>query len=141
MRPLLDAHSTSGKVPDLLLRLEREVGPVADSLWTKPNYGRVLLRALRRTAIAAIAMAGIVIAWPYIASDPWHTEPTGVGASETEEVARLRAALAASEALQQTLRAELRSAEKKLYGLEHTHSRVWHEDTNLLLYRSPFAPR
>ena len=109
------------QAPDLLRRLEWEVGPLADALTrTKPRS--VLLRALRRTAIAGMAMAALVIAWQLIPSDARNTETTGGRISEAEEVARLRAAPVEPEA-------------------EHRQLQVWHEDSNLLLYRSPWRPR
>jgi hypothetical protein len=107
--------------PDLLCRLEREVGPLADAL-TRAKPGSVLLRAFLRTAIAGMAMAAIVIVWQHIPSDTRNTEATGERISEAEEVARLRSALVESEA-------------------EHRRLEVWHEDSNLLLYRSPWRLR
>jgi len=109
------------QAPDLLRRLEREVGPLADAL-TRAKPGSVLLRALLRTAIAGMAMAALVIAWQHIPSDARNTETTGGRISEAEEVARLRAALVEPEA-------------------EHRQLQVWHEDSNLLLYRSHRRPR
>jgi hypothetical protein len=67
-------------------------------------------------------MAALVIAWLRIASDVRNTETTGGRISEAEEVARLRAALAESET-------------------KHRQLQVWHEDSNLLLYGSPWRPR
>ena len=117
------------QAPDLLRRLEREVGPLADALTramprsvlTRAKPRSVLLRALLRTAIAGMAMAALVITWQHIASDARNTETTGGRISEAEEVARLRAALVEPEA-------------------EHRQLQVWHEDSNLLLYRSPWRP-
>ena len=109
------------QAPDLLRRLEREVGPLADAL-TRAKPRSVLLRALLRTAIAGMAMAALVIAWQHIPSDARNTETTGGRISEAEEVARLRAAPVEPEA-------------------EHRQLQVWHEDSNLLLYRSPWRPR
>jgi hypothetical protein len=110
------------QAPDLLSRLEREVGPLADAL-TRAKPRSVLLRALLRTAIAGTALAALVIAWQHIPSDAWNTETTGRRMiSEAEDVARLRAALVESEA-------------------EHRQLQLWHEDSNLLLYRSPWRPR
>ena len=118
------------QAPDLLRRLEREVGPLADALTgaeprsvlTRAEPRSVLLRALRRTAIAGMAMAALVIAWQHIPSDARNTETTNGRISEAEEVARLRATLVDPEA-------------------EHRQLQVWHEDSNLLLYRSPWRPR
>jgi hypothetical protein len=108
--------------PDRLLRrLEQEVGPLADAL-TRAKPRSVLLRALVRTAIAGMAMAALVIAWQHLPSDARNTETTGGRISEAEEVARLQAALVEPEA-------------------EHRQLQVWHEDSNLLLYRSPWRPR
>ena len=109
------------QAPDLLCRLEREVGPLADAL-TRAKPGSVLLRALLRTAIAGMAMAALVIAWQHIPSDARNTETTGGWISEAEEVARRRAALVEPEA-------------------EHRQLQVWHDDSNLLFYRSPWRPR
>ena len=109
------------QAPDLLRRLEREVGPLADAL-TGAEPRSVLLRALLRTAIAGMAMAALVIAWQHIPSDARNTETTGGRISEAEEVARLRATLVDPEA-------------------EHRQLQAWHEDSNLLLYRSPWRPR
>ena len=67
-------------------------------------------------------MAAIVIAWQHIPSDARNTETTGGRISEAEEVARLPAALVEPEA-------------------EHRQLQVWHGDSNLLLYRSPWRPR
>ena len=72
------------QAPDLLRRLEREVGPLADALTraeprsvlTRAEPRSVLLRALRRTAIAGMAMAALVIAWQHIPSDARNTETT-----------------------------------------------------------------
>jgi hypothetical protein len=115
---------------DLLRRLEREVAPVADALTkaeprsvlTRAKPRSVLLRALRRTAIAGMAMAALVTAWQHMPSDARNTETTGWSISEAEEVAGLRPALVEPEA-------------------EHRQLQVWHEDSNLLLYRSPWRPR
>jgi hypothetical protein len=104
-----------------LRRLEREVGPLADAL-TRAEPRSVLLRALRRTAIAGMAMTALVIAWQHMPSDARNTETTNERISEAEEVARLRATLVDPEA-------------------EHRQLQVWHEDSNLLLYRSPWRPR
>jgi hypothetical protein len=116
--------------PDLLRRLEREVAPLADTLTTaKPSSvltraepRSILLRAFRRTAIGGMAMAALVIAWQLIPSDARNTETTGARISKAEEVARLRATPVEPEA-------------------EHRQLQVWHEDGNLLLYRSPWLPR
>jgi len=118
------------QAPDLLRRLEREVGPLADALTkakprivlTRAKPRKVLLRGLLRTAIAGMAMAALMIAWQHIPSDDRNTETTGGRISEAEEVARLRAALVQPEA-------------------EHRQLQVWHEDSNLLHYRSPWWPR
>ena len=67
-------------------------------------------------------MAALMIAWQHIPSDDRNTETTGGRISEAEEVARLRAALVQPEA-------------------EHRQLQVWHEDSNLLHYRSPWWPR
>ena len=67
-------------------------------------------------------MAALVIAWQHIPSDARNTETTGGRISEAEEVGRLRAAPVEPEA-------------------EHRQLQVWHEDSNLLLYRSPWRPR
>lgn len=67
-------------------------------------------------------MATLVIAWQHIPSDARNTETTGGRISEAEEVARLPVALVEPEA-------------------EHRQLQVWHEDSNLLLYRSPWRPR
>jgi len=67
-------------------------------------------------------MAALVIAWQHIPSDARNTETTNGRISEAEEVARLRATLVDPEA-------------------EHRQLQVWHEDSNLLLYRSPWRPR
>jgi hypothetical protein len=109
-----------GQAPDLLRRLEREVGPLADALTTaKPR--RVLLRALLRTAIGGLTMAAVVIAWQHIPSDAPNTETTGGTISQADEVAGPLAALVAPEA-------------------ENSQLQVWHEDSDLLLYRSPWRP-
>lgn len=109
------------QAPDLLCRLEREIGPLADAL-TRTKPGSVLLRAFLRTAIAGMAMAAFVIVWQHIPSDARNTETTGERIAEAEEVAQLRAALVEPAA-------------------DHRQLEVWHEDSNLLLYRSPWRPR
>ena len=110
------------QAPDLLCRLEREVGPLADAL-TRAKPRSVLSRALLRTAIAGTAMAVLVIAWQHTPSDARNTEATGGRMiSEAKEVTRPRAALVEPEAKQEQLQ-------------------VWHDDSNLLLYRSPWRPR
>ena len=117
------------QAPDLLRRLEREVGPLADALTraeprsvlTKAKPHSVLLRALVRTAIAGMAMAALVIACQHRPSDAWNTETTGRRISEAEELSRLRAVVEAE--------------------AEHRQLQVWHEDSHLLLYRSPWRPR
>jgi len=134
------SHPGRDQAPDLLRRLEREVGPLADAL-TRAKPCSVLLRALLRTAIAGMAMAALVIAWQHIPSDARQIETIGAGSSEAEEVARLRAALVESEAGQRSLRTELSLARKELRSLEHRYPHGWHEDSNLLLYRSPWGPR
>ena len=139
---MLDAQPDRDKAPDLLRRLEREVGPLADAaIFTRVEPRSVLLRAFLRAAIAGMAVAALVIAWQHIPSDARQIEATGAGTSEAEEVARLRAALVESEAVQRSLRTELSLARKELRSLEHRHRHVWHEDSNLLLYRSPWGPR
>jgi hypothetical protein len=68
-------------------------------------------------------MAALLIAWQHIPSDARSTETTGGRTiSEAKEVARLSAAPAEPE-------------------VEHRQLRVWHEDGNLLLYRSPWRAR
>ena len=110
------------QAPDLLRRLEREIGPLADAL-TRARPRSVLLRALIRTAIAGMAMAVLVIAWQHTPSDARNTGATGGRMiSEAEEVARLPATLMEPEA-------------------EHRPLQVWHQNTNLLRYRSPWRPR
>jgi hypothetical protein len=109
------------QAPDLLCRLEREVGPLADAL-TRAKPGSVLLRAFLRTAIAGMAMAALAIVWQHIPSDARNTETIGGRISEAEEIARLRAALVEPEA-------------------EYRQLQVWHEDSNLLFYRSPWRLR
>jgi hypothetical protein len=110
------------QAPDLLCRLEREVGPLADAL-TRAKPRSVLSRALLRTAIAGTAMAVLVIAWQHTPSDARNTEATGGRMiSEAKEVTRPRAALVEPEAKQEQLQ-------------------VWHDDSNMLLYRSPWRPR
>ena len=139
---LVDAQSDRDKASDLLRRLEREVGPLADAATlTRAEPRSVLLRAFLRTAIAGMAVAALVIAWQYIPSDARQIETTGAGPPEAEEVARLRAALVESEVVQRSLRTELSFARKELRSLEHRHPHGWHEDRNLLLYRSPWRPR
>jgi hypothetical protein len=116
--------------PDLLRRLEREVAPLADTLTTaklssvltRAEPRSILLRAFLRTAIGGMAMATLVIAWQHIPSDARNTETTGARISKADEIARLRATLVEPEA-------------------EHRPLQVWHEDGNLLLYRSPWRPR
>ncbi len=124
------SQSGRDQATDLLRRLEREVGPLADA-WTRAKPRSVLTRAkprsvvsraLLRTAVAGMVMAVLVIAWQQIPSDAPNTEMTGGRISEGEEVAQLRAAPAAAEAA-------------------HRQLQVWHEDSNLLLYRSPWWPR
>ena len=118
------------QAPDVLRRLEREVGPIADALTgakpcsvlTRAQPRSVLLRALLRTAIAGMAMAAIVIAWQHIPSDARNTETTGGRTSEAEEAARPRAMHVEPET-------------------EHKQLQVWHQNGNLLLYRSPWRPR
>ena len=68
-------------------------------------------------------MAVLVIAWQHIPSDARNTETTGARIiSKAEEASRLRAALVEPD-------------------VEHRQPQVWHEDGNLLLYRSPWRPR
>ena len=139
---LLDAQPDREKAPDLLRRLEREVGPLADATTlTRADPRSVLLRAFLRTALAGMAVAALVIAWQHIPSDARQIETIGAGTSEAEEVAQLRATLVESEEEQRNLRTELSLARKELRSLEHRHPHGWHEDTNLLLYRSPWGPR
>ena len=109
------------QAPDLLCRLEREIGPLADSL-KRAKPGSVLLRAFFRTAIAGMAMAALAIVWPHIPSDARNTETTGERIAEAEEAADLRAARVEPVA-------------------ENRQLELWHEDSNLLLYRSPWRPR
>lgn len=66
-------------------------------------------------------MAAVVIAWQHIPNDVRNTETNGGSISEADEVAGPRAALVEPEA-------------------EHSHLQVWHEDSDLLLYRSPRRP-
>ena len=139
---LLDAQPARDKVSDLLRRVEREVGPLADAATlTRAKPRSILLRAFLRTAIAGMVGAALVIAWQYIPSDAQQIETTGAGSLEAEEVARLRAALVESEEVQRTLRTELSLARKELRSIEHRHPHGWHEDRNVLLYRSPWGPR
>jgi hypothetical protein len=139
---LPDAHPDREKAPDLLRRLEREVGPLADATTlTRVEPRSVLLRAFLPTAIVGMAVAALVIAWQHIPSDARQIETIGAGTSEAQEVAQLRAALVESEDEQRSLRTELSLARKELRSLEHRHPHGWPEDTNLLLYRSPWGPR
>jgi uncharacterized membrane protein YccC len=139
---LLNAQPDRDKASDLLRRLEREVGPLADaSTLTRVEPRSVLMRAFLRTAIAGMAVAALVIAWQHMPSDARQIETIGARTSEAEEVAHLRAALVESEAEQRSLRTQLGLARKELRSLEHRHPHGWHEDTNLLRYRSPWGPR
>ena len=140
---LRDAQPDREKAPDLLRRLEREVGPLADAATLKRVEPRsVLLRAFfLPTAIVGMAVAALVIAWQHVPSDARQIETVGAGTSEAEEVFQLRAALVESEEKQRSLRTELSLARKELRSLEHRHLQGWPEDTNLLLYRSPRGPR
>lgn len=138
---MLDAQRDRDKAPVLLRRLEREVGPLADAaILTRAEPRSVLLRAFLRTAIAGMAIAALVVAWQHMPSAR-QIETIGAGTFEAEEVAQLRAALVESEAVQRSLRTELSLARKELRSLEHRHPHRWHEDSNLLLYRSPWGPR
>ena len=65
-------------------------------------------------------MGALLIAWQHIPSDAPNTETTGGRVSETEEAARLPAAPVVP---------------------EHRQLQIWQEDSNLLLYRSPWRPR
>ena len=145
---LPDTQPDREKAPDLLRRLEREVGPVADAATLKAaTLKRVeprsaLLRAFfLPTAILGMAVAALVIAWQHVPSDARQLETIGARASEAQEVAQLRSALAESEDEQRSLRTELGLARKELRSLEDRHLQGWLEDTNLLLYRSPWGPR
>ena len=139
---MIDTPPDRDKAPDLLRRLEREVGPLADAgILTKAEPRSVLLRAFLRTVVAGMAMAGLVIAWQHMPSDARQIETIGAGTSELEEAVLLRAALVESEAVQRSLQTELSLVQKELRSLEHRHRHVWHEDSNLLLYRSPWGPR
>jgi hypothetical protein len=124
------------RAPDLLRRLEREVGALADALpkanprivrakprivLTRAKPRNVLLRALLQTAIAAMAMAALMIAWQHLPSDARYTKTTVETISEAKEVTRLRA-LVKPEA-------------------ERRQLQVWYQDSNLLLYHSPWRPQ
>ena len=63
-------------------------------------------------------MATLVIAWHHIPSDARNTETTAGSISKEEDVA----ALVEPEA-------------------EHRQLQIWHADSNLLLYRSPWGAR
>jgi hypothetical protein len=126
---------------DLLRRLEEEVGPMADAALTRPKPRPVLLRALLRTAIAAAAMAAIVIAWQQLPTDSQTTETTGVQNSHADEVSRLRTALEESEAAQRRLERDLDLAREELRSRKQISPGAWHEDPDLLLYRSPWRAR
>jgi hypothetical protein len=139
---LLDAQPDREKAFELLRRLEREVGSLADATTlTRAEPRSVLLRAFLPTAIAGVAVAALVFAWQHVPSDARQIETIGAGTSEAEEVAQLRATLVQSEEEQRSLRTKLSLARKELRSLEHRHPHGWHEDTNLLLYRSPWRPR
>ena len=122
--------------PDILRRLEREVGPLADAALSPARPHSVLWRAVLRTAIAGMAMAVLVIASQYLPNEIQQIETTGTNGRD-REVAQLRAALDNSEAAQRSLQQELDLARNELRSRETRQPLGWHEDSNLLLYRSP----
>ena len=139
---MLTPQADRERVPDLLRRLEREVGPVADAAsWTKALPRSVLQRTVFRAVVAAVALVVLVTAWKHLPSDARAVvETTGLSTSaETDEISRLHVALADAEAAQRRLRAELDMAREEVRNLSKTHS--WHEDTAMLTYRSPWRAR
>ena len=81
-------------------------------------------------------MAILVIAWQYQPNETQQIETTGTN-SRDREVARLRAALDNSESARRSLQRELDLARDELRSRETRQPLGWHEDSNLLLYRSP----
>lgn len=130
------------RLPDLLRRLEREVGPVADAAnWTKALPRSVLQRVVLRAVVAAVALVVLVTAWQHLPSDAGAVvETTGLSTSaEADEISRLRVELADAEAAQRRLQVELDMARDEVRHLVKTHS--WHDDTAMLTYRSPWRAR
>ena len=98
---MLTPQADRERVPDLLRRLEREVGPVADAeSWTKALPRSVLQRPVFRAVVAAVALVVLVTAWQHLPSDARAVvETTGLSTSaETDEISRLHVGLADAEA-------------------------------------------
>ena len=81
-------------------------------------------------------MAILVIAWQYLPNETQQIKTTGAN-NPDREVARLRAALDNPEAAQRSLKEELDLARDELRSRQTIQPLGWHEDSNLLLYRSP----
>jgi len=128
-------------VTDVLRRLENEVGPPADAS-TKAIPRSVLSRALFRTFIAALAMALLVLAWPYLPSEERKAVVATTGSSTSannDEISNLKESLANTEATNRSLREELEEAHS-LPKTPKTPS-AWFENTAGLTFRSPSPPK
>ena len=119
---------------DLLRRLEHEVGP----LGALPARS-VLSRAFFRIFIAALAMALLLLAWPYLPSEVRKVVVATTGSSTSandDEISSLKESLANAEAANRVLMEELEEAR----SLRKTPS-FWYEDMAGLTFRSPWHPR
>ena len=130
-------------VTDVLRHLENEVGPPTDALSsTKAIPRSVLSRALFRTFVAALAMALLVLAWPYLPSEERKAVVATIGSSTSannDEISSLKESLANSEATNRSLKEELEEAHS-LPKTPKTPS-AWFENTAGLTFRSPPPPK
>jgi hypothetical protein len=126
---------------ELLTRLEREVAPLADSMFsTKVAPRSVLTRVFVSLAIAVVVMAFLATTWQQLPSDARQVaDITDSLSAKQMEISRLREALANAEMAQVSLRAEFDLVQKEMRSLRRAQS--WIEDSAMLRYRSPWKPR
>ena len=125
-------------VTDVLRRLENEVGPPADAS-TKAIPRSVLSRALFRTFIAALAMALLVLAWPYLPSEERKVVIATTGSSTSANDDEISSLKANSEATNRSLKEALEEAHS-LPKMPKTPS-AWFENKTGLRFRSPPPPK
>jgi hypothetical protein len=99
-----------------------------------------------RTAIGAVGIALLaLLVWPSTVERdirPHPTEPMkATSDASAEELARLREALASSEAERERLKEAIAQTEERVRSFESTQPQFWFEDKTTLHYRSPWPTR
>ena len=125
----------------LLRRLERELAPtegVVGAASKDPGRRSTLVRVALPTVLAAVGIAGGMLAWPHLPNREKQHDGRSISTAtyiNDEEANRIRAVHADAVEADRLLRAEFAKAR------EATREIYWYQDTNALLYRSPWRPR